>query len=92
MEGATLYNDLGCTEKHEMFNGESSRTKCRTNDDTGVVEKYQKGKGNNININKNNVDVLLGLPKIIIADIITCDGSIMHIVNEIMLPNYDGTP
>jgi len=78
MDGAILYNELECKELHEMMNNEMSRTKCIKNED-GLIEKYQKGGGNR----KNDL-----LPKIIVADILTCDGSIIHVVDEVMLPNY----
>ena len=78
MDDVVLYNDLECSGLYQMDNKEYSRTKCIHNKDE-LIEKYQKGGGNR----KNDV-----LPKIIIADILTCDGSVIHVVNEVMLPNY----
>jgi len=75
-----LFSDLDCMEKVTMFTGVNSRTKCIP-DDNGEIEKYQKGGGNR----KNNL-----LPKIIAADLLTCDGNIVHIINHVMLPNNIG--
>jgi len=78
MQEPVLYQDLECSALSTMDNQELSRTKCLKNEDTDVVEKYQKGGGNR----KNDL-----LPKIIIADILTCNGSVIHVINEVMLPN-----
>lgn len=75
-----LYQDLDCSAKVDMWCAETcgqSRTKCMKTDDGNVV-KYQKGGGNR----KNDI-----LPEIIVADLLTCDGNVVHIISEVMLPN-----
>merc|ERR1712032_379328 len=72
-----LYLNLQCMEAVEMWNGELSRTKCVRSEDMTEV-KHQKGGGNR----KNDI-----LPKIIAADLLTCGGNIIHIIDQVMLPN-----
>lgn len=69
------YEDLICKGKIEMANGETSRTKCKTNDDTGEDYKYQKGSGQLDGMN----------PKIIVKDVEVCNG-IVHVVDNVMIP------
>merc|ERR1712238_33273 len=75
--GMVLSTDLSCTGKLEMFDSGSSRTQC------GRAEKVdyliQKGSGNRKNDNE---------PIIIAADIMACDESVIHIVSQVMLPNF----
>ena len=77
-ENFKLYDDLECTEVYEMISGDTSRTKCVKDEDTGIWEKYQKGGGN-----QNNGS----LPKIINADIMACNG-VLHVLDAVMLPNF----
>jgi hypothetical protein len=77
VEGAMMYDNLECKEKMEMVGGGLSRTACRKTED-GKRYKVQKGEGN---YNNNNE------PIIVISDIEACNGSIIHIVNEVLLPN-----
>ena len=72
--------DLKCTGLVKMASGGMSRTKCMRNTETGLLEFYQKGGGNR----RNNL-----MPKIIKADIETCNG-VIHVVDKIMLPNFVG--
>ena len=72
VDDESIYSeDLSCKELLEMSNGKDSRTVCSGG---GV---YQKGKGNS---NEER-------PKIIEADIETCNG-IVHVVDEVMLYDY----
>merc|ERR1740133_1173 len=64
-------DDLKCTEKVQMFNGDSSRTKC--NNDA----MYQNGAGN---------DQLDNSAQIIQTDIKFCNG-VAHVVDGVMIPN-----
>jgi len=64
-------DDLKCTEKVQMFNGDSSRTKC--NNDA----MYQNGAGN---------DQLSNSAQIIQTDIKFCNG-VAHVVDGVMIPN-----
>lgn len=73
-----LYDDLICTEKIEMWTGMNSRTRCEKTED-GNILKFQKGGGNRENDN---------LPFIAIADLLACNGVVVHIVTEVMLPNW----
>ncbi|OEU12076.1 hypothetical protein FRACYDRAFT_244311 [Fragilariopsis cylindrus CCMP1102] len=63
-------DDLKCTEKVQMLNGDSSRTKC--NNDA----MYQNGAGN---------DQLDNSAQIIQTDIKFCNG-VAHVVNGVMFP------
>jgi len=75
--GMVMSTDLGCTGRLEMFNSGYSRTKCgRANKIDYLI---QKGSGNR----KNDME-----PIIIAADIMACDESVIHIVSEVMLPNF----
>jgi len=75
--GMVMSTDLQCTGKLEMFDSGSSRTQC------GRVDKVdyliQKGSGNR----KNDIE-----PVIIAADIMACDKSVIHIISQVMLPNF----
>jgi len=75
--GMVMSTDLQCTGKLEMFDSGSSRTQC------GRVDKVdyliQKGSGNR----KNDIE-----PIIIAADIMACDKSVIHIISQVMLPNF----
>ena len=68
------FADLPCTELTEMANGETSRTKCSRN---GTI-KYQRGPG--------QMDGML--PKIVAKDVEVCNG-IIHVVDNVMLPNFE---
>jgi hypothetical protein len=72
-----LYDDLECMGKIEMWNGVNSRTKCKKTPE-GNIDKFQKGGGNR----ENEL-----LPKIVLADVLACDGNVIHIIDEVMLPN-----
>merc|ERR1712028_307911 len=75
-----LFEDLDCSAKVDMWCVEScgqSRTKCMKAED-GFVVKFQKGGGNR----KNDL-----LPEIVVADLLTCDGNVVHIISQVMLPN-----
>ena len=75
--GMVLSTDLDCTGTLEMFDSGSSRTKCgRANQ---VDYLIQKGSGNR----KNDME-----PIIIATDIMACDKSVIHIISEVMLPNF----
>merc|ERR1711865_863732 len=78
--GMVTSSDLECGGLIEMAGGGSSRTKCATNED-GEEYFIQKGGGNR----KNNIE-----PVIIAADIMACDDSVVHVITEVMLPNYIG--
>ncbi|OEU08226.1 Fasciclin-domain-containing protein [Fragilariopsis cylindrus CCMP1102] len=65
-------DDLKCTEKVQMFNGDSSRTKC--NNDA----MYQNGAGN---------DQLVNSAQIIQTDIKFCNG-VAHVVDGVMFPKF----
>lgn len=67
---------LECTERLAMISGDDSRTRCETNDDTGLPDKFQKGNGN------YNYGLL---PKIEYPSLRTCNG-IIHVVNHVMIP------
>ena len=72
LEGKFMSSDLVCSELYTMFSGDTSRFVC-AND--GV---YQRGGGN----------TKFGAPKIIEADIIVCNDSVIHVVDEVLLPNW----
>merc|ERR1712224_331853 len=57
----------------------SSRTKCERDPLTGNDYLIQKGGGNR----KNDID-----PIVLYPDIIACDDSVVHIISEVMLPNF----
>ena len=75
--GMVLSTDLSCTGKLEMFDSGSSRTKCGKAEQVDYL--IQKGSGNRKNDNE---------PIIIAADIMACDESVIHIVSQVMLPNF----
>jgi len=75
--GIVMSTALDCTGTLAMFDGGSSRTKCgRANQIDYLI---QKGSGNR----KNDME-----PIIIAADIMACDESVIHIVSEVLLPNF----
>ena len=76
-EGDTVWPwNLECTEKILMASGDNSRTLCEKNQETGTVDKYQKGSGNK----------KLGLlPKIELPSLRACNG-IVHVIDMVMLP------
>ena len=78
--GMVTSSDLECGGLIEMAAGGSSRTKCATKE-WGEDYLIQKGGGNR----KNNIE-----PVIIAADIMACDDSVVHVITEVMLPNYIG--
>ncbi|OEU06180.1 hypothetical protein FRACYDRAFT_255838 [Fragilariopsis cylindrus CCMP1102] len=65
-------DDLKCGEKIEMFNGDSSRTKCINS------AMYQNGAGNT---------QLMSSPQIIQTDIKFCNG-VAHVVDGVMFPKF----
>lgn len=75
---AITYDELICTELYTMISGDTSRTLCEKNNDNGIWEKYQKGGGNR----KNNMN-----PKLLTNNI-ACNGSIVHTIDNVMLPNF----
>ena len=80
--GAIRYENLVCWSELEMMNGEYSVTECPATTMLGIdlIQKGQMGGGN---IHNNDVD---DIPIIIYEDIETCNGHIIHIVNNILLP------
>lgn len=77
--GMVTSDDLECSGLTEMIGGGSSRTKCGRED--GINYLIQKGGGNR----ENNIE-----PIIIAADIMACNDSVIHVVNEVLLPNFIG--
>jgi uncharacterized surface protein with fasciclin (FAS1) repeats len=75
MEGKFLSTDLVCSETYTMLSGDDSRFVC-TKDDGSF---YQRGGG--------NTRSGIGIPKIIEANIIACNDSVMHVVDQVLLPN-----
>jgi len=75
--GMVLSTDLECTGTLDMFGSGASRTKCGKANQVDYL--IQKGSGNR----KNDM-----APIIIAADIMACDNSVIHIVSEVMLPNF----
>ena len=73
-EGFVMMKDLVCGEKIEMAMAGNSRTKCTD----GGATMFQMGGGNR----SNNL-----FPVIDDADIMACNG-IIHLVSEVMLPNF----
>lgn len=78
-EGMHTSDDLLCKEKLEMMYGGESRTKCATNKNNGEKYKFQNGNGNT----KNGIEAVIVYP-----DIMACDGSVVHVVDNVMLPNF----
>jgi len=78
--GQHLLDDLECGELLPMIGSGSSRTKCNgPKREAGKLEFImQKGGGNR----KNDID-----PTIIFPDMMACDDSVVHVINEVMLPN-----
>mmetsp|Transcript_30517 Transcript_30517/g.31009 ORF Transcript_30517/g.31009 Transcript_30517/m.31009 type:complete len:178 (-) Transcript_30517:416-949(-) len=83
--GTVLQQDLRCGALLEM-SGESgfSRTHCASTSGKSpnpkkTTVKIQKGGGNR----KNNLE-----PLIVAADIRACHNSVIHIISEVMLPNF----
>merc|ERR1712238_606596 len=81
-----LFENLQCGELLKMSSKKNdfSRTKCNINtiDGTTSSSKIQKGGGNR----KNNIE-----PIITTSDIRACHDSVVHIINEVMLPNFIDT-
>jgi uncharacterized surface protein with fasciclin (FAS1) repeats len=73
---ALASSDLVCKGTITMASGKDSRTKCDDNNAPSVY--YQTGADNN--------DVG-GDPEIVATDIEVCNGSIVHVLNGIMLPS-----
>jgi len=71
--GIVTANDLECGKVVEMFSAGSSRTSCQTKD---VL--IQKGSGNG----KSGI-----FPEIVQANIVACNG-IIHVIDQVMLPNF----
>merc|ERR1712238_592467 len=78
-----LYAELECYQLYTMMSGDLSRTTCQKADVTRLKEKFQKGGGNR----KND-----SLPKILeeadLDVVVACDGSIIHTIDAVMLPNF----
>ena len=67
-----------CGDRLFMANGDSTRTVCENN--ANII--YQKGP-------RNSPDDMPRINNDIVAyDILACNGSIIHAVNEVMLPRY----
>jgi len=77
--GMAMSTDLECGALLEMSAGGSSRTKCGNFDDgSGLIYIIQKGGGNR----KNDME-----PTVISPDNMVCDGSVVHVMDTVMLPN-----
>ena len=68
-------SDLVCKGTVTMANGKDSRTKCDNNNDPSIY--YQTGADNNVDGSD---------PEIVQVDIEACNGSIVHIIDNVMLP------
>jgi len=82
--GTVLQQELLCGELLEMSSKSgSSRTHCDTtagnSQNNKNTVKIQKGGGNR----KNQIE-----PVILAADILACHDSVIHIISEVMLPNF----
>jgi len=76
--GQHLYDELECGEKLPMIGSGSSRTQCLPpGRQQGEDFISQKGHGN------HKYDIK---PIIIFPDIMACDDSVIHVINEVMLP------
>jgi len=75
--GMVMSTNLECGGLVEMIAGGSSRTKCGRFEQVDYL--IQKGGGNR----KNNIE-----PVIIDADIMACGDSVVHVVSEVLLPNF----
>jgi len=78
--GMTMVDDLKCGGLLPMIGSGSSRTKCaapgRTQGEDFII---QKGGGNR----KNDIE-----PTIIFPDIMACNDSVIHVISEVMLPDF----
>jgi len=78
--GQTMKADLECGQLLPMIGSGSSRTKCAApNRVAGQDFLIQKGGGNR----KNNIE-----PTIIFSDIMACNDSVIHVISEVMLPDF----
>jgi len=78
--GMIMSHDLVCGGLLDMMAAGSSRTRCETfNDGSGQAYIIQKGGGNR----KNGVEPIVTSP-----DHMTCDGSVVHVVDQVLLPNF----
>merc|ERR1712238_439498 len=78
--GQHKYDDLECGGLLPMIGSGSSRTKCMApNREEGEDFIMQKGSGNR----KNDIE-----PTIVFPDIMACAGSVIHVINEVMLPDF----
>jgi len=78
--GMHMFDDLKCGELLPMIGSGSSRTKCTApNREEGEDFIMQKGGGNR----KNDIE-----PIIVFHDIMACSGSVVHVINEVMLPDF----
>jgi len=78
--GMVMSDDLVCGALLEMMAAGSSRTQCGNFDDrSGQIYFIQKGGGNR----KNGIE-----PVIISPDHMTCEGSVIHVVDQVLLPNF----
>ena len=76
VSGAVPSTDLQCTKLLQMANGRDSRTVCRGD------QIFQKGAGN----------LRDQLPEIIRTDQKACNGGVVHVVSEVMLPPLSPPP
>merc|ERR1712032_26263 len=80
--GMIMSDDLVCGGLLEMMAAGSSRTRCEKNVNDGSGQEYiiiQKGGGNR----KNGIEPIVTSP-----DHMTCDGSVVHVVDQVLLPNF----
>ena len=78
--GQHMFDDLECGGLLPMIGSGSSRTKCMApGRDEGKDFIMQKGGGNR----KNDIE-----PTIVFSDIMACDDSVIHVINEVMLPDF----
>jgi len=78
--GQHLLDELECGQLLPMIGSGSSRTKCNApKREAGQDFIMQKGGGNR----KNDIE-----PIITMADIMACDNSVIHVISEVMLPDF----
>lgn len=78
-EGMVMAKDLECGGLLEMVSSGSSRTQCGNMDDgSGMIYLIQKGGGNR----KNDL-----MPYVLYPNIMLCE-SVVHVMSEVLLPNF----
>ncbi len=70
VEGAVYSTDLVCDSEVLMANGQTSRTFCENGD------IFQAGQGNDAT----------ALPLVVLVDLAACNNSVLHAVDEVILP------